>query len=273
MTMTTFKELSSAEIAVLDVIIDQRINSEGDIFKYDYRELQKCLKENNASRKHMITPDVQRKIVMDLSKFRIIDMDTIVNREFIDNYRSTQNPNYIPDESIPKFFWMNSTDWAYKHCQLDGRIGIEKVYNLDKGAVYIRMTKDEAAELNGTYIANHIVQLEIDMNRNRLRIKVDNKGGWLYSSSLHEDSNPFKIICYAFKNSNRRITREELFEKEGIDVRNKYLKSQVFSDNEAVKSLSQTQLLDLEKEWLILKKAARLTAKELNNLKSVFRHF
>ena len=198
-------------------------------------------------------------------------MDSIVDKDFINNYRFAQNLNCTSDELMPDYFWLNNTDWARERYQHDGSISIEEAYSLYGSGMFIRMTRSEANELTDNYIANHVVRLKIDLNRNCLCIKVDDEKDWLYSPALHENKDPFEILLYAFSNPNKRITREELFNEKGIDVKKKYLKSQVFSDNGAVKALSQTQLLDLEKKWLMVRKVAKLTTNELNKLKSVFK--
>lgn len=264
-------ELQPEERAVLNAIIAQRLDSEGDIFEYDYKKAREFLNGNGDSRRLFITPKDQRRIVIELASRDIIDADEIVNREFFDNLRSSINPKYVPDESAPAYFWWRNKPWARKSCQLGGLIPVKMAYELDKGALYIRMTKEEAKSLNNSYNADHVVQLAIDENRTRLGIRVDKHRDWLYSASLHEEKAPYQILCYAFKKPEMKITRDELFDKTRIDVRDRYLGSQVFSDNGTVKALSRTPLLELDKEWILLKKAAKLTTNQLDILKTVFK--
>lgn len=271
MTMMTLKPLKPEEQAVLDAIIFQRANSESDIFEYDYRVVRERLNKTDASRKYIITPNDQRRIITDLSYSHIIDMDSIIDAKFIKNFRSVQDPKYMQSETMPNFFWLNSTDWAYKYMQLEGAIDIEKAYSMYGSAVFINMTTEEAKRLSDDYIDDHVVQLGIDTNRNCLYIKIDKKRGCLYSPALHEDKPPFKILCYAYANHNKKISREELFTKQKIDVRDKYLKSQIFSDNGAVRALSQTPLIDLDKDYILVRKIAKLTSSELAELRKFFK--
>ena len=187
---------------------------------------------------------------------------------FVNKYRSIQNPNYESDNPTPKLLWANHTDWAYKSCQLDGRISIKDAYATDGGKYFIRMTTDEAKEIINAHVANHTVQLGLNTNRNCLCIKIDNEGDWINFPSLHEDKDPFKILAFAFKHPNRKITREMLHESKIADVRNKYLKTQVFSDNSTVKALSQSSLLDLDKNFILVRKNVTITADELDELKA-----
>lgn len=223
MTMVILRELRPEEEAVLDAIIAQRIDCESDYFEYDYKKVREYLNKTGTSRKLIITPDIQRKIAIELSFAHIIDMDSIVDKVFINNLRSVQNPNYVPDESMPDYFWLNNTDWASEYYQHDGTISVEEAYSLYGSGIFIRMTRDEASELTNDYINNRVVKLKIDLSRNRLCIKADDEEDWLCSPALHEDRPPFKILCYAFNNPNRKISRDELYNKAGIDVRKKYL--------------------------------------------------
>ncbi len=262
------EELTPAEIAVLDAIIAQRIDSEGDVFGLNCSKIREHLNKTGASKKLFITPSVQRGIIFDLSQAHIIDMDCIVDSGFIHNYRASQNPKYAPDKSMPKYFWSNNTDWAREVCQLNGFISIERAYSLDNGAIYIKMTEKDMENLMYKYTASRIVQLKIDKDRNCLSIKIED-GNWLHSPALHEDRIPFKILSYAHEKPGQRISRQ-LLEREGINVGKKYLKTQVFGNNRTVEILSLTPLLDLDRDYIIFRRKAMLTVGQVKKLREVF---
>ncbi|MDO4889233.1 MAG: hypothetical protein Q4A25_00870 [Candidatus Saccharibacteria bacterium] len=95
------RELTPEESAVLDAIIEQRINSFGYIFKYDFKEAQEYLNRNGAAKKYLITAMRQMEIAIKLMIDQVIDADCLVNMDFVNNYRSVIDPNYIPNKSLP----------------------------------------------------------------------------------------------------------------------------------------------------------------------------
>lgn len=271
MTGQIFKELNDKEIAVLDAIIFLRINSESDVFEYDSKKVQDYLNRTGNSKKHLITPDEQRKIVIKLAFDNVIDADAIVDRDFIDTFRSVQNPEYKIDESIPKYFWWYGKQWAYETCQLNGFISIEKAYELNGGTINIRMTKDEAEKLRTYYMESHTVYLKLHDGKCCLCVSVDGKNNWKHLRALTYDSVPYKILhcACAQKHINREVNLKTICKEEGIeedDLRSKYM-SGIFQHTGSVNAL-KPKLIELRKKSIIFKQRANYTYNELCDLKS-----
>lgn len=264
--MVTLKKLGPEEIAVLDAIIAQRIDSEGNIFEYDYKKTQEYLNKTGASRKHIITPDVQRKIVGDLSEAHIINMDSIVSAEFINNYRLSQNPDYVIDEKMPKYFWFNRTDWAYKNFQFNGRLSIEEAYNLSGGSIYIKMTKDEAQELNNKYVADRKVYLKLNTDNHRLYISIDTDKNWIKLPTIHNKSIAYTILANAWRNAGRKVTLDQLIGA-GL-IKEKYkdsYMSNLLQKNKTIRAL-HPKLLYQGNHHILFKKSTVYTYSELYDL-------
>ena len=265
--MTSIK-LEPIKIAVLDAIITLRINSEGDIFKYDHKKVREYLNSTGDVKKYLITPDLQRKIVWELSEAHIINTDTIVNTEFINNYRLSQDPNYVADNTMPKLFWFNHTDWAYEHCQLNGAISIEDAYKLDGGAIQIKMTRDEARELKNEYILAHKVCLKFNTDNNRLYIAIDATGCWKDLPTIKSESIACKIISYVWKHANKKVSLRQLVNDNIIDKKyiNAYI-SNLLQKNKTIRAL-HPKLIDQDKHCITFKKYANYTYNELCDLKA-----
>ena len=269
--MAILRKLRPEEVAVLDAIITLRLNSDGDVFEYNYKEVQKHLIRNDDSRKYIITPDIQCKIVMNLSNTHIIDMDMLIDRNFISNYRFAQNPNYTPIKTIPEFSWLNHTDWAYEQCQLGGIITAEEAYNLNRGATYIKMTKKEASMLKSKYIDNHEVQLKLNTNNQRLYIKINEEQDWKKLPTFHSDTVPYKIIECAWKNSGKQISLGQMCKIKIIDegTSKKYM-SAIFLKNSTIKALNP-KLIDLGPRSIIFRKSAIYSYDELYDLRAILK--
>lgn len=259
--------LSPEEEAILDAIIQQRLSNYGDIFELSFSDLQNYLNNTGVSTKYLITPEKQLEIIQKLSRSRIIDMDWIVNAEFIENYRSISCPNYQPKELKEKLYWYNQTEWAYKSVQLDGRISIEKACATNKGKNFIRMTIDDIKKIETHYKRIHRVKLTLNKDRLCLCIKINNQS--LQSlQPLKDGKTPFKILKYAFDNRNRTITRKELSKEANIDIGNRYLRTQVFKDNSTVQALIP-KFLDITTDTITFNtKPVKLNLSELNTLKA-----
>lgn len=265
------RTLSSEEKIILDTIIAQRVDSEGDIFEYDYKIAREYMRKSGISRKLMITPKIQREIIVKLSSEHIIDSDVIINTGFIDNLRISQNSNYVPDKSMPKFYWLNGTTWAYEDLQLGGKISAEKIYELNDGGLFIRMTEGEAKKITENYIANKIVYLKIDADECCLCLKIGKDQNWVNISTLHDGSLPYKVLFYAWQNANKKVTLQEML-KAGIisstDAK-RYMTS-IFQRNTPVKVLSP-KMLELGTNSIIFRDKANYTTDEINALKDRLR--
>ena len=265
--MATLRKLKPEEIAVIDAIITQRVDSESDVFEYDFKKTRDYLSKNGASKKHMMTPNIQRQIVWDLSADHIIDMDSIVNTEFINNYRLVQDPNYVPDDTVPPYYWLNHTDWAYEHFQLGGRISIEEAYDSEGSAMYIRMTIDEATELRNKYIDDHKVQLRLSTDSHRLYIKIDDNQDWNSLPTLHSDTVPYKVIECAWRYPGKTISLKQMLKAKIIDeATSKGYMSAIFLKNRTVKAL-HPKLIELDTNSITLRKSAVYTYDELYDLR------
>lgn len=261
--------LEPREEAIIDAVICQRVNNYSNIFNYDYDRAQEYLNGAGKSVKYAITREDQFDIIQKLSDAGIIDMDYIVNVEFINNLRSTNNSNIQLVKSKERFFWAKQKNWAYEFCQLNGGIELEEVYSKYKSDTFINMTKEDIAYIDKKYRANHVVQMAVDGKRSCLKMKID-KGDWVFFRTLDPQKIPYKILSYAYKCAGRPVDKDELFE-EGIitkEERGKYLKTQIFSDNKTVQTLNSLSLMGLNKNEITFIKVKRLTSAKLEALKT-----
>lgn len=257
--------LKPKEEAVLDAIVRQRLKNIGDIFELDLQELQKELIRSGFAMKYTITRDRLLEIIMRLSDCHIVDMDWIVDMKFINNYRSVNIPDYKPNESVPDYYWANKTEWAYRTFQLNGRIGIEKANENDGGKFFARMAVEDIDNIKNNFKRIYKVQLLLNKDRLCLLLKINNENP-IPLPPFKDGKTPYMVIKYAYDHPNKQITRGEL-RRAGINLGEKYLKSQVFSDNDTIKALSPL-FIDIKRhEITFFKKPKMLNLNELNSLK------
>lgn len=258
--------LSPEEKAILDAIITQRVNSESDIYEYDLKKARDHMSESGISRRLMIPPSAQRAIAIGLAFKHIVDADSIVDAEFINNFRSSQDPSYIPNKSMPKYSWLNNTTWAWEYLQLNGAISIERTYEIHGGGLFIRMTIEEAKKLDDEYLRNKAVSLKFDVNNRCLCIKLGENQDWKNLPALHDESLPYKILHFAWERAGKRVTLQEMFEAGIISERDskKYMTS-IFQRNNAVNALNP-KLLELGTDRIIFRKKASYTPDEFDVL-------
>lgn len=264
------RRLTSEEEIILDAIIAQRGGAWGDIFEYDMKKTQEYFAKTGIFAKYKLSYYEQAKIIMKLSDDGIIDIDYIVSVEFTNNCRTTFEPNLPLIETDRPFFWAKQKDWAYETYQLKGLISIEYCYKQLHG-IPMRMTRNDIDYINSAYRVSHTIQLKLDENHLCLSLKIDQEP-WRRLPPLHDDKPPFQILRYAYNHHDKIIDRDELI-KNGINVKGKYLRTQVFSDNNTVQALSPL-LLKLEKDSIMfITDPVKLTLNELNKLKTKLKIF
>lgn len=263
--MVTLRKLEPKEVAVLDAIIDLRLNGEDDIFEYDHKAVQESLNRTGDSKRLLITLDVQRKIVMDLSRKQIISTDWIADNRFDNMFHVRINP-YCTDmpKSRSDYSWANQTNWARKKLQEKEGLSIEEAYVKYKGKLFIKMTKEDIGMINYDYMPSHKVRLAFDAKNPHLCIKIDDED-WRCISRLDSRQSPYKILKYTIAHPGKRITRKILSDKK-IVKESRSLKTQVFSDNEKVKALIPL-LLEIDSDSILYKGCISITLCELNGLK------
>ena len=274
--MISLKKLEPKEVAVLGAILTLRLNSGDNVFEYDCKEVQNNLNLSGDLKEFLITLDEQQKIVMDLSKKRILNTDQIIDNRFNKMFRLHIDPYCIDvSGSRSDFFWANQTRWAYKIFQEDGRISIEDVYAKYGDTLFIKMDRNEIKNLSDNYRKDHIVYLKLNIYNRRLCIKFDDRN-WINLPTFHdsEDDNlPYKILEYAWKRVGKEITLKEMSDKGLIDKKDteKYF-SNIFQKNGTVKAL-RPKLIDwsTRKRSFILRGAARCTYNELCDLRNVLK--
>ena len=256
--------LEPKDEAMIDAIIFQRLNNYNSIFNYDYDKGQEYLNGTGRSVKYVIAREDQFDIIQKLSNAGIIDMDYIVNVEFLNNLRSVTNSDIPLIESKEKFFWANQKKWAYEFYQLDGEIELEKVYEKYKSGVFIRMTKDDIAYIKKNYRASHIMQLALDRKRSCLKIKFD-QDDWVFLTTLDATKAPYRILDYAYRHAGHAVKMSELLEAGIITEKEsgKYMKSQMFSDNGTVQALDL-----LTTNEITFVKVRKITPAKLETLKT-----
>ncbi len=270
--MTALKELGLEEMAVLDAIIVLRLSSENDIFEYDCKEVQKNLNRSDDSKDLIITLDIQRKIVMDLSRKRVLSTDRIIDNRFKKNFQLRIDP-YCIGVPCPRsdFFWENKTHWAYEELQEGGRISIEDAYAKYGDKLFIKMTKEDIDAINYNYRASHTVETKLAKNKDLkpcFYVIIDG-GKPICVSELRENKKPLKILVSAFRKKGTTVYRSDLIE-EGIlpaEDRDKSLRSDIFKDNKHILN-ADPFLLEIHSDRLMVKKSQKVTLNELNQLKT-----
>ncbi|MDO4889232.1 MAG: hypothetical protein Q4A25_00865 [Candidatus Saccharibacteria bacterium] len=149
---------------------------------------------------------------------------------------------------------------------MNGLRSIEEVDAEDGGEMFVRMAEDDIQRIKDSR-KNQKVYLKLDTERLTLLIRTDGEENWKIISKLKDDCLPFKVLKCAYKYCGKKITREML-KKSGVDVQNKYLRTQVFSDNEAVKTLAP-ELLEIDKDTIIFRTEAILTPRKLKKLQKL----
>ena len=267
----TPRKLSIEEEAVIDALIFQWVNTEGDILEYDYKKLQKRLNETNNSVNCRISLDKQRKIVDNLSKDGILDTDWIVDAEWYNKYHSALDSNYTPIKTKPRYFWAKQTSWAYETFQLNGLISIDDAYKKHGGRLYIRMTEDDIKNIDYNYRASHTVDSKLLKDKNLkpcFYVVIDEEEPILISE-LREGKKPLKILVMAFKKRGTKIHRSDLINA-GIlyeEDRNKSLKSDIFKDNRNISNAAPF-LLEIDSDYIKIRNPYKATLSELNQLKN-----
>ena len=264
--------LTKEEEAIVDAIIDQRLKKFGNIFEYDFVKAQEFLSRNGVSAQYVISFYKQLEIIQRLATEKIINMDFIVDVEFINKVRSAMGPNTPPLKSDKRFYWLNNTDWAYETYQLNGLKSIEEACSDCGGKICINMTEGDIENINYAYKASHIIEAWIDKNNYCLCISFDH-GEKHNFQSLDPDKAPLKILRYAcYMCPNKEVNRKELH-KRGIITEaasKKSLKTQVFSDNGPVKALNPL-LIEIDNDKIIFRRSKNITLAELEGLKSKLR--
>ena len=265
--MATSEKLGLKEIAVLNAIIALRLNSENDILEYDRKAVQEQLNRTNDSKNLLITLDVQRKIVMDLSERGILITDQITDNRFDNMFHLHIDP-YCTNfsNSRPSYSWAHQTSWARKEFQEKEGLSAEEAYAKYGGKLFIRMTTRDIAAIDYNYMPSHKVRIAFDKrNPHHLCMQIDNER-WKCISRLDPNQPPYKILKYAVAHPGASITRKDLSDN-NIVKESRSLRTQVFSDNEKVKTLIPL-LLEIDSDSILYKGSAFVTLRELDELKT-----
>ena len=264
------RALEEDEEAIVDLFIDLAGEQIGDIIELNLEQLQKLLHKSGAWKKYKLTSPKQFEIIRRLSEEGIISMDCIVDRDFINNYRSVYTPECKPIEDAPKLFWLNNTDWARETFQLNGHLTIEQAYENHHGSFFIKMTLDDVEKIEYYYKATHELKLSVDDKKKCLCLQIDEEKPIKFNT-LAEDKNPYKILKLLNDTEGNIVTRNrEQLKKAGIkNIMKTSLSTQMFSDNGPVKAFAKHKLLILlEPDEITYIKSMKATLNQIHLLKA-----
>ncbi len=229
---------------IFSAIADQRSKVGNDIFQYNTKEAQAFLYEKNPYIRSDIGPKRQYEILDQLAKMGLIKLDYVTEKQ-------NENGSY-------SLVWKNNTDWAHDDVQCS-----EPIENLfGRGGRYINISFDEIATINTQVIRRHPAQLFFY----DLSFEVQIKGENYKLQPMQDDKPPYQIIAYIMNNKkwNQVIRRDELCSV-GIDVRNKSLLTQVFSDNKTITDVLKP-FIEIKADYIKITPSQKLTDNEKDKI-------
>lgn len=264
------RALKEDEEALVDTLIYLAGEQLDDIIMLTPEKLQKALNKTGAWKKHRMTSGEQLNMILKLSKEGIINMDRIISTEPLIKrppfYEFDPNPVII---DMPKYIWLNNTDWAYEAFQQKEFLTTEQAYEKYGDTIFIKMAPDDIEKIEYYYKATHELKLSVDDKKTCLCLQIDEDKPIKFAS-LDASKNQYKILKYLYGTEGNEVTRDrDQLKKAGMNVGKNSLSTQTYSDNRTVQALAKHELLmRLSSDEITFIKTTKATLNQIHELKT-----
>ena len=217
--------LTPQEKAVFEAIVNQRLRGDvvGDIFRYDLKEGQQFLHDNNASVMLNIDHGQQWNIINQLAKDGFISIDLM-------NIYEVKNSGNGPSQVIK---WVYGTDWARKYIQMS--MSIDDCFKKYSSSVFIKLSLNDINRINME--AKPTFRTKLLLDEDPLKVGVLCEDGNIYTLKAfnRESGKPHDAFIYAYY-AEKEVDNVELSEHVADVEEDEYV-AKIYERNETINTI------------------------------------
>ena len=246
---------------VVELLIEQLVQSDCDVFEYDFSLMRRKLKETKDYNRYAISPDEQYVLLKKLD-----DLELKKWKKRWDSGETKSEEAYIEfdwveeagNKDSTKYLWIHRHEWAMERFGSSDPVGFFP-------KIFVHMRPKNIAEIKRKY---GLEMLSVTLKLESVSLVVECDNNRYEVMRLHDGRRPHRIISYAMNNLGRKIDRNEL-------VKNKIINSgkeslvRVFKDEHHPVKEALAPFIALDTDSICINNKVELLAEELEIIAKV----
>ena len=217
---------------IVESIVEQRANSNDNVFIYDFSLIKKKLAKTQNFDKYGITPKEQRELLEELDGEKYIYL------------------NYVDK---------NTYEWKHDYKNIiAGYIAPEFNQFEHIGKVFVYLPLDDVEALKVKYdLSSRLAKLELSYGQ--FTVSCDDEK---YKLPSLKSGTPTKILEYAWGHHDSNITRSELVQNDVIKTRTQESLKKIFKGNNLIKNIL-SPFVEMTTDSILIRSSANIKNSEL----------